>query len=322
MDASDLELFERSVRQATERHTGDALDAALAALGWLDALADDPHAAVSILFPLQGQATATSAALDQVVATGLGLQPTETVAVVFPALGAAATPAAHVDGRLSIRGVGTSALRRAERAVVAATRGGTDPPVVVTVPVAELSLRGVTGIDPDFGLLDVAADAVPCAVEGEPVGTRWESAVTLARVALSYEILGAARTMLELARQHALERIQYGQPISRFQAVRHRLAESLVAIEAADAVVTAAREAPSPELARAAKSLAGRGAGAAARHAQQVLAGIGFTAEHPFHRSYRRVLLLDQLFGSAHTLTVELGDQLLRSRQLPVLLPL
>jgi len=87
-------------------------------------------------------------------------------------------------------------------------------------------------------------------------------------------------------------------------------------------VVTAAREAPSPELARAAKSLAGRGASAAARHAQQVLAGIGFTAEHPSHRSYRRVLLLDQLFGSAHTLTVELGDQLLRSRQLPVLMPL
>ena len=128
--------------------------------------------------------------------------------------------------------------------------------------------------------------------------------------------------MLELARQHALDRIQYGQPIGRFQAVRHRLAESLVAIEAADAVVTAARETPSPELARAAKSLAGRGASAAARHSQQVLAGIGFTAEHPFHRSYRRVLLLDQLFGSAHTLTVELGDQLLRSRRLPVLLPL
>ena len=322
MDASDLELFERSVRQATERHTGDALDAALAALGWLDALADDPHAAVSILFPLQGQATATSAALDQVVATGLGLQPTEAVSVVFPALGAAAAPAAHVDGRLSIRGVGTPALRRAERVVVAATRGGTDPPVVVTVPVAELSLRGVTGIDPDFGLLEIEADAVPCAVEGKAVGGRWDSAVTLAQVALSYEILGAARTMLKLACQHALERIQYGQPISRFQAVRHRLAESLVAIEAADAVVTAAREAPSPVLARAAKSLAGRGAGAAARHAQQVLAGIGFTAEHPFHRSYRRVLLLDQLFGSAHTLTVELGDQLLRSRQLPVLLPL
>jgi hypothetical protein len=53
-----------------------------------------------------------------------------------------------------------------------------------------------------------------------------------------------------------------------------------------------------------------------------VLAGIGFTAEHPFHLYFRRVLVLDQLFGSAHSLTVELGDELLRSRTLPTLLPL
>ena len=60
----------------------------------------------------------------------------------------------------------------------------------------------------------------------------------------------------------------------------------------------------------------------AARHCQQVLAGIGFTAEHPFHRYYRRILLLDQLFGSAHGLTRDFGEELLQSRQLPALLPL
>ncbi len=322
MDASDLELFRRSVRQATERHTGDALDAALAGLGWLDALADDPEAAVSVLFTLQGRATATSAALDQVVATRLGLPTTQTVAAVLPALGETAPPAQHVDSRLSIRGVGTPVLHRADRAVVVARRRGADPPVIATVAVSELSIRPVSGIDPAYGLLEVTADTVPSAVEARPAGRGWDAAVTLAQVALSHEILGAARAMLELARQHALDRIQYGQPIGRFQAVRHRLAETLVAIEAADAVVGAAGGASSPELARAAKSLAGRSARAAARHCQQVLAGIGFTAEHPFHRSYRRVLLLDELFGSAHTLTCELGEQLLRSRRLPTLLPL
>ena len=38
MDSADLELFERSVRQATERHTGADLDGALTELGWPDAL--------------------------------------------------------------------------------------------------------------------------------------------------------------------------------------------------------------------------------------------------------------------------------------------
>ncbi len=46
IEGHDLELFERSLRNATELHTGDALDTALADLGWRDALTFDPRAAV------------------------------------------------------------------------------------------------------------------------------------------------------------------------------------------------------------------------------------------------------------------------------------
>ena len=125
--------------------------------------------------------------------------------------------------------------------------------------------------------------------------------------------------MLELAREHALNRIQFGQPISRFQAVRHRLAETLVAIETADAMLDAAWFDQAPQMAAVAKSLAGRGGRIAIRHCQQVLAGIGFTTEHPFHRYVRRVLVLDQILGSSRLLTIELGNELLATRCLPVL---
>ena len=47
LEGEDLELFERSLRAATEQHTGDALDAAVAELGWDDALSFDTRAAVS-----------------------------------------------------------------------------------------------------------------------------------------------------------------------------------------------------------------------------------------------------------------------------------
>src|SRR3546814_10897643 len=70
-----------------------------------------------------------------------------------------------------------------------------------------------------------------------------------------------------------------------------------------------------------AKSLAGRGARLTAKHCQQVLAGIGFTTEHDLHRYVRRVLVLDELFGSARALTKDLGEQLLATSQLPPLLP-
>ncbi|HEX6416952.1 MAG TPA: acyl-CoA dehydrogenase family protein, partial [Acidimicrobiales bacterium] len=134
--------------------------------------------------------------------------------------------------------------------------------------------------------------------------------------------VGAARAMLDLARQHALERVQFGRPIAGFQAVRHRLAETLVAVEAADAALAGAWDDGSPFAAGVAKAVAGRSARTAARHCQQVLAGIGFTTEHPLHRYVRRVLVLDRLLGDARTLTRRLGEDLLAARALPSILPL
>ena len=60
----------------------------------------------------------------------------------------------------------------------------------------------------------------------------------------------------------------------------------------------------------------------AAKHCQQVLAGIGFTTEHPFHHYLRRALVLDRLLGDSKALTKAIGEELLRTRQVPPMLPL
>src|SRR5437763_13073207 len=73
----ELEIFLGSLRHATARHTGEALDDALDELAWREALAADRHAAVSTLFELQGATNATSSALYLVVATALGVDPAE-----------------------------------------------------------------------------------------------------------------------------------------------------------------------------------------------------------------------------------------------------
>jgi alkylation response protein AidB-like acyl-CoA dehydrogenase len=135
-------------------------------------------------------------------------------------------------------------------------------------------------------------------------------------------MLGACRTMLALAREHALDRVQFDRPVGSFQAVRHRLAEALVAVEALDATLTAAADEPGRTTAALAKATAGRTARTVARHCQQVLAGIGFTTDHAFHRSLKRTMMLDGLFGSADRLTVDLGRQLLAARRVPTLIEL
>ncbi len=128
-----------------------------------------------------------------------------------------------------------------------------------------------------------------------------------ARRALGWWLVGSSRAMLTLARQHALDRVQFGRPIAAFQAVRHRLAETLVAIEGAEATLSLPGV-DNPDLtALLAKAAAGKAALTAARHCQQVLGGIGFTAEHDLHLHVKRVLVLDGLLGSSRELTRKAG---------------
>jgi hypothetical protein len=324
MDAGDRELFERSLRAATERCSGADLDAALADLGWREALADDRRIAVSLLFELQGGATATSSALGLVMLDALGLDDDlDDAAVVLPAIGSAEPPGVLRDGRLSVAGLLTTPSYGPDTVLVVARDGeGEDAAVVaVRVDVERLDRRDVHGIDPWLALAEISGEGIEPAVPPQGV-TGWPDAVAEARLALGHELVGASRTMLALARDHALERIQFGRPIATFQAVRHRLADTLVAVESAAALLDAAWLDGSPATAAMAKAMAGRAGRTAARHCQQVLAGIGFTTEHGFHRSFRRVLVLDELFDSARTLTASLGADLLATRRLPPLLSL
>ncbi len=128
--------------------------------------------------------------------------------------------------------------------------------------------------------------------------------------------------MLALACAHAVERVQFGRRIASFQAVRHRLAEALVAVEALDATLSAAADEQTALTAALAKATAGQTARTVAAHCQQVLAGIGFTTDHPFHRYLKRTMVLDGIFGSADDLALDIGRQLLATRRVPTLIEL
>jgi len=146
--------------------------------------------------------------------------------------------------------------------------------------------------------------AVP---QGEPVS---REALAAGWLALGWWLAGTSRAMLSLARQHALDRVQFGRRISSFQAIRHRLAETLVAIEGAEATLHAAADEPDHLACLLAKAAAGQAALTSARHCQQVLGGIGFTAEHRLHHHVKRSLMLDGLLGSTRELTRDAGKAL------------
>lgn len=309
LDGAERELFERSVAAAVQRDDPAAVDVALAELGWRDALELDARVAVAAVFELQGRAGTTSSALSQLCALALGHEPA--TPVVLPSVAASAPPLA-ADG--AIAGVALPGAAGAAHLLVPGGSGAW------LVPADALACRAVGGVDPWAALVEVTGALDPTAPAAVEFG--WSAAVPVAQRALAHELVGACRRMLDLAREHALHRIQFGRPIATFQAIRHRLAEALIAIETAAALLDAAWLDPDPVASAMAKAGAGRAGRTVAKHCQQVLAGIGFTTEHPLHRFIRRTMVLDQLVGSSTSLTRSLGEQLVTDRRLPTLLPL
>ncbi|MYT27728.1 MULTISPECIES: acyl-CoA dehydrogenase family protein [unclassified Streptomyces] len=123
-------------------------------------------------------------------------------------------------------------------------------------------------------------------------------------LALAAEQVGAAGRCLELTVAYARERVQFGRPIGSFQAVKHRLADAYVQVEAARSIAlgaahTAAAGAPDlPRFAAAAKSACSEAFSAVAGETIQLHGGIGVTWEHDAHRYFKRAHGSAQLLGT------------------------
>ncbi|HWC36856.1 MAG TPA: acyl-CoA dehydrogenase family protein [Mycobacteriales bacterium] len=297
MDAADLAAFTAAVRQAAERHRDD-FDKGLDAVGWREALVEDAVAARAV-FALQGELNLSSSALDDVLLRALGRTPSPDTAVLI-----APYP------------IGTRRLATATQIVSIDENG------VIPIPPGAPTLRKASGVDPYGGWVELGGSFEIHVMGGCVPAPPRAATLAAGRLAVATELAAAARAMLDLARDHAVNRVQFGRPIAAFQAVRHRLADSLVAVASAEAAVDTGWEETSPYTAAMAKAIAGRSARTVARHAQQVLAGMGFTDEHPFHRYLRRVLVLDQLLGSSTEISTNLGEAAIRAGGVPAMLPL
>jgi len=322
IDADERALMEKSVHAAiADARSADEhadVDAVLARLGWREMLADQPGDAIAVVFSALGATNAMATALDDVLLSALGWEPSAGLAVLLPRFAGWEPPGRIEAGAVRAQGLATA---RAGAGDVLVMCGAPSEPWSVAMPAASAESRPLRGIDSEAGLRSVRVQgSAQGAARVDPEA--WSAALALGRRAVAHQIAGASRAMLDLACAHAKERVQFGRPIARFQAVRHRLAEALVAVEALDAALAAARETPGPETAALAKAVAGRTARAVTAHCQQVLAGIGFTAEHPFHRFLKRTFVLEGLFGSADEIAVDVGRRLLATRRVPTLIEL
>ena len=139
----------------------------------------------------------------------------------------------------------------------------------------------------------------------------------VARLACAGRALGAAQRAFDLSVEHAKLRKQFGQLIGQFQAVQHKLADNLIALDGARLTIQSAaqsRDHGDPEwrvFAAAALSFAGPALRAVSIQTHRALGAIGYAEEHEAPRHFRRVHADLARFGGAPRARGEIADYLL-----------
>jgi alkylation response protein AidB-like acyl-CoA dehydrogenase len=135
----------------------------------------------------------------------------------------------------------------------------------------------------------------------------------LAALARSAQIIGALEAALGLTIAFAEQRVQFGRPLSKFQAIQHLLsemgAETAAACAATNAAIaTVRRGAKLDDMATAvAKYRASMACSIVAEHAHQVHGAIGYTQEYSLARLTRRLWQWREDFGAESFWGNELG---------------
>ncbi len=139
------------------------------------------------------------------------------------------------------------------------------------------------------------------------------------RISVGAMSLGLAQEALEIAIKYAGDRVQFGKPISSFQAVQFHLADMSTMLEQARWLVWRAGwlkdQGDNYTLAAAHAKLAASEMSTAVTHkATQVLGGYGYCAEYQVERLYRDARLTELFEGTSEMQRIVIGRQLTGKR--------
>ena len=199
--------------------------------------------------------------------------------------------------------------------VTARVAGGRLDPEGVGLFMVDATTPGITRRDyathDGLRAADVVFDHVivgPDAMLGSPGEglSLAERVVDEAIAALAAEALGAMQAALKMTLDYLNTRKQFGRAIGSFQALQHRAADMMVAIEQARSMaLLAAMLVGEPDAGtrrrqmRAVKIEIGRAARFVGQQSIQLHGGIGMTNEYAIGHYFKRLTAIDTLFGDA-----------------------
>jgi alkylation response protein AidB-like acyl-CoA dehydrogenase len=207
----------------------------------------------------------------------------------------------------AVLGVGLAALPYVDHAASADLLLLQRGDEVHAVPRERVTVVAQPALDGARRLGSVEWDPLPDTelVAGEPAAAAIECAFDRGALATAAQLLGVSQRLIDFAVEHARSRVQFGQPIGSFQAVKHMLADALLKLEMARPVVYRAAYSVAgavPERAldvSMAKAFASDAATLACRVALQTHGAIGYTWEHDLQLWMKRGWALAGAWGDA-----------------------
>ena len=226
------------------------------------------------------------------------------------------TQAAHADPLLvlAVTDAAVSPPRRG-MSLLAVERG--TPGCNVASTIGKLGHRGVELCEVHFDDARVPARNLVGGEEGRGLH-QMLSALDRGRIYMAASSVGIARAALESATRYAVEREAFGKRIAEHQAIKLKLADMAIRVEAARALTLDAarlldRGDPAGTQAAMAKVFASEAAIHCSMEAMRVLGGYGFTVDFPVERYYRDAPLMAIGEGTNEILQLLIANNLLRA---------
>lgn len=184
-----------------------------------------------------------------------------------------------------------------------------DHDTIYLLPMADATLADVGG----KGCFDAQASWPRAVVNQSVIGSAQRGLVAhAAALALATQIAGVADKVLELTLNYANDRVQFGKPIGKFQALQQQIAEMaervFCARMASQIGCQCGEWQPRFEAAQAAKAQASAVAASVASIAHAVHAAIGVTHEYDLQLYTRRLYEWARLAGGADYWSRQLGQ--------------
>lgn len=237
-----------------------------------------------------------------------GLASGEIIGAIAFGSGANALPARPgitlTDERLDGVMTGVSGGLAADIAIVFAN--GPGMPALAIAELADVKRTAVASFDNSrlYADLTFAGTTAETLISGGAARDAALHILALQAVITAHEQTGGAEAMMEIARDYAVTRRAFGQPIGAFQSIKHRIAElyGLVELARANCIHAASREGQADFItaAAAARISATEAYDTASRDCVQIHGGIGVTWELGLHLHTRR----------ARSLAIEQGNLL------------